>query len=114
MHAVFEMPLPQPESGMVTTDPACGCRDPFSEPATDRDEITLDVRGLSRHAATGRALEIAERLEPNQRLRLIDEAVDWALLAQLGRYGCRYRIVASPAARAETLIASISVPDSAD
>lgn len=108
MHAVLELPSHQPRSGRVTTDPACGCRDPFSEPAWEHEEILLDTRGLSRHAATGRTLEAAERLESNQRLRHIDEAVDWALLALLERYGCRYRIVASAASRAETLITPIS------
>lgn len=108
MYAVLEVPPQRPPAGSVTTDPLCGCRDPFSEPVREHEEITLDVRGLSRHAATGRTLEAAERLEPSQRLRHIDEAVDWALLALLKRYGCRYRIVASSASRAEALITPIS------
>lgn len=107
MHAILEVPQPQPDVGTVTTDPACGCRDPFSEIHTRHEEITLDVRGLSRRAAAGRTLEAAERLAPSQRLRQIDEAVDWALLALLQRYGCRYRIVASAASRSEALITPI-------
>ncbi len=100
----LQVPAASAPADLITTDPPCRCRNPFTDLPDEREEILLDVRDLPLEGQIGRTLLIADSLSSSQRLRQVSEEICWPLVSMLELHGFRYRIVRAGRGSAELLV----------